>query len=63
MVNFLETLYVVTALAVLVGIVAWVQSKGGGDRGPRYRQRMRRAFSVALVTGIVSAALYLYVTR
>ena len=62
MVNFLETMYAVTALAALVGVIAWVQSKAGGDRGLRYRRRMSRAFTLALGAGLVSVALYVYLT-
>ena len=58
MVNFLETLYVVTGLCLLVALVAWVQSRSGGDRAIRYGRRMRRALLIALVTGATSVVLY-----
>ena len=58
MVNLLETLYVVTALCLIIALVAWVQSRGGGDRAIRYGRRMRRALILALITGVISAVMY-----
>jgi hypothetical protein len=57
MVNFVETLFGVTVVAALVALVAWVQSRGGGDRAVRYGRRMRRFGAVALVCGLVAAVL------
>jgi hypothetical protein len=57
MVNFVETLWAVTALCALVGIVAFVQSRGGEERHARYGRRMRRSFLATLVLAIVAGAL------
>jgi hypothetical protein len=61
-VNLLEALYVLTALAVVIAALAWIQSRGGGDRAVRYGLRMRRFMKLALTLGIVSAALYASLT-
>jgi hypothetical protein len=58
MVNFLETLYVVTGLCLLIALVAWVQSRSGGERAVRYGRRMRRALLVALISGATAVVLY-----
>ena len=58
MVNFLEGLYVVTALSLLVAGLAFVQSRGGGERAERYGRRMRTALGVAIVAGTAAIVIY-----
>jgi hypothetical protein len=58
MVNLLETLYVVTALSVLIATLAWVQSRGGAQRAERYGRRMRIALVAAALSAIAAAVLY-----
>ena len=63
MVNLLETLYVVTAIAALVSLIAAVQTRGAPpERKERFRQRMRRAAMLALLCALVSAGLYWYLS-
>jgi hypothetical protein len=59
-VNLLEALYVVTALAAVIAALAWLQSRGGGDRAERYRRRMRRFLTLALALAVLCASLYWY---
>jgi hypothetical protein len=62
MVNLLEALYVLTAVALLIAALAWVQARGGGDRAARYGSRMRGFLKLALALAIASAALYAYLS-
>ncbi len=60
MVDFVETLFGIAAVCLLVAAVAWVQSRGGGDRGARYRRRMRRFGKLGLAAGALALALELW---
>lgn len=62
MVNFLEALYVVAAVSALITGLAWIQSRAPGDRAERYRRRFRRFGVVTLVTAVVAALLYWYLS-
>ena len=56
MVNFVEMLFGVAIGAALVGALAFVQSKSGGERAEKYRLRMKSAFTLAagfLIAGII----------
>ncbi len=60
MVNFAETLWGLTALAIVVGVIAFVQSRGGEERRARYARRMRRAFSAAAIVGVAAIVMELW---
>ena len=47
MVSFVETLFGIAIGATLVAILAFVQSKSGGERALKYQRRMKSAFSLA----------------
>ena len=65
MVNLLEVLYVLTAVAAFISVLAAVQARGvrrDPARVERYRRRMRRAAVLALVFAVLSACLYWYLS-
>ena len=47
MVNFVETLFGVAIGATLIAVLAFIQSKSGPERAPKYRARMKSALTVA----------------
>jgi len=61
MVNIAETFIGLTIASALVTLIAWVQSRGGGDRAARYGARMRRFARITLVVGVIAAALETYI--
>ncbi len=61
MVNLAETFIGLTSVSALVTLVAWVQSRGGGDRRARYGARARRFARITLVVGVIAAALETYI--
>jgi hypothetical protein len=63
MVNFVETLIAITVIAALIAILAWIQSRAGGERKIRYRRRMRNALAVMLACGALATALEIYIRR
>jgi hypothetical protein len=56
MVNLVETLFGITIGAMLIAGLAYVQSRSGPERAPRYQTRMRRALAVAAISGALAVA-------
>ena len=54
MVNFVEILFGIAIGSTFVGILSFVQSKSGGERAVRYRERMRQAFTIAIAVGVLA---------
>lgn len=48
--NFVEILFGIAIGSGIVCILAFIQSKSGAERAPKYRSRMRKACIVSLIS-------------
>jgi hypothetical protein len=61
MINFIETLFGITIASLVIAGIAYVQSRSGGERALRYRERMQRMLIIAGVCGVLAGVLEIVV--
>jgi hypothetical protein len=61
MVNLVEILFGIAIGSALVGVLAFIQSRAGGDRKANYTQRMKTAFMTGGIALALAAAGEIYI--